>query len=216
MIEKVVLRDQVRQFLQKEMLKRNIAFGERLSLADIARQIDVSVTPIREALTQLEQAGIVTTIANRGFFVPRLSVQEAREIYPIIISLESMAVEQSLYSSRQLKRLHAVQADFEKAGNEEEAVKLDLRFHKILLENYENRIANRILDDLKVRVFFYELDYMSYGRHHQSSLGCHRQIIKCLETNNISNAVTLVRKNWEASLEFLVAYYSSKNSPTNV
>ena len=128
MIEKVVLRDQVRQFLQNEMLKRNIAFGERLSLADIARQIDVSVTPIREALTQLEQAGIVTTIANRGFFVPRLSVQEAGEIYPIISSLESMAVEQSPYSSRQLKRLRTVQTDFEKAGNEEEAVKLDLRF----------------------------------------------------------------------------------------
>ena len=210
MIEKIVLRDQVRQYLQREMLDRKITIGERLSLAEIARKINVSVTPVREALTQLEQAGIVMTIANRGFFVPPLSVEEALQIYPVIISLETMAVSESGYSTDQIEELREIQLGFEKAKSREQLVRLDLEFHKALLKPFRNRIACRILKDLKVRVFLYELEYMDYIQNRQNSASCHRQIIRMLEKKHNTQAADLLKKNWEMSLRFLVEFYTEK------
>ncbi len=190
------------------MLDRKTTFGERLSLPDIAEKTGVSVTPIREALAQLEQAGVVSKVANRGFFVPHLSVTEAQDIYPIIISLETMAIRQSKFSPAQIQRLEQIQSKFEKARSKERAVKYDLQFHETLLENFNNKIANRILADLKVRVFFYELDYMSNSESKKGSYDCHRQIISFLKKGKPEKAAILLQKNWEASLDFLIQYYN--------
>lgn len=211
MIQKIILRDQVREYLQQEMLNRKIGFGERLSLAKIARKINVSVTPIREALTQLEQAGIVNTIANRGFFVPPLSIKEAQEIYPIISQLECMAVQQSHYTASQLRKLEKIQTRFENAMDPEQFVKLDLQFHQTLIEGYDNSIANRILNDLKVRVFFYELEYMNKTNNRDSSAHCHRQIIEMLDNARIEEAVQLLKENWAVSLKFIKDNYTKES-----
>lgn len=203
MIEKIVLRDQVREYLQKEMIERNITFGEKLSLAEIARKIDVSVTPIREALTQLEQVGIVQTIANRGFFVPSLTYEEAKDIYPIIINLESMAVQASVFSDEQIAKLKTAQEAFEAATTNELAVKADLEFHKILIEGYKNNIASRILKDLKFRVFFYELEFMNHADEKQQSFAYHRQMIEQALLGKTDKVAKLLEENWQSSLHLI-------------
>ncbi|MDN5202457.1 GntR family transcriptional regulator [Fulvivirgaceae bacterium BMA10] len=203
MIQKITLRDQVRKYLQQEMLDRNITFGERISLAEIARKIEVSVTPIREALTQLEQAGIVSMIANRGFFVPELTIREANEIYPIIMNLECMGLMQSEYASSDFKDLMQIQSDFRNANNKEEAVKQDLHFHETLLRNYQNDTAKRILTDLKIRVFFYELEYMNHHGNIEKSAVAHDDLMKSLKRKDIQQALNLLKENWEVSLKFL-------------
>ena len=73
MIQKYIFRDAIKDVLLNFMLENSIKPGERISLAAIAKKLDVSVTPIREALTQLSETGIVTYKANRGFFVTELS-----------------------------------------------------------------------------------------------------------------------------------------------
>lgn len=212
MIQKITLRDQVRAYLQQEMLDRKIKYGERLSLAEIARKIDVSVTPIREALTQLAQVGIVRNIANRGFFVPQLSIKEAREIYPVIASLEIMAMQDCKYTTSQIKKLKKIQTDFSQATNQEQAVKLDLQFHQALIEPYDNSVAERILSDLKVRVFFYELEYMDDLSNHQESVDGHQLIIDSLEKGEVDQAVLFLKENWAVSLDFIKMQYAQNTN----
>ena len=198
-----MLRDQVREYLQQEMIERNISFGERLSLAEIARKIDVSVTPIREALTQLEQVGIVKKITNRGFFVPSLSDEEAKDIYPIISNLEAMAVRASVFTDEQVNRLKTTQEAFENATTNELAVKADLEFHKTLIEGYKNNIASRILRDLKFRVFFYELEFMNHADEKEQSFVYHRQIIEQVSLKNTDRVAKLLEENWLTSLALI-------------
>jgi DNA-binding GntR family transcriptional regulator len=66
--------------------------GEPLRQDAIARQFSVSAIPVREAFRQLESEGWVTTEPNRGVSVSLQSADEAREIYEIRASLESLAV----------------------------------------------------------------------------------------------------------------------------
>ncbi|TMU56624.1 GntR family transcriptional regulator [Flagellimonas algicola] len=211
MLQKIILRDQIGSWLQEQLLSGSLQNGEKLSLVDISKDLEVSVTPIREALSQLSRAGIVETIPNRGFFVPALSAKEAQDIYPAIYALEKLALEQSKLDSELLIRLKQIQTKFENAISNEEAARFDLEFHEILISNYENRVTANILRDLKIRVFFYELEYMN-SKNHKKSSETHLKIIQALEVGNKSKAYRLLQQNWETSAEFIEKHYAKNSS----
>ena len=77
------------QQLQSGQLKVN----KTVNLAKLARDMNVSVTPIREALTQLEHVGIIKAMVNRGFVVAELELQEAKDLYTTVADLEVLALE---------------------------------------------------------------------------------------------------------------------------
>ncbi len=203
MLVKITLRDQVRKYLQELMWSKKLNLADRLSLADISRELQVSVTPVREALTQLEQSGIVEAIPNRGFFIPSLSVQEASEIYPIIAHLESLAVKSATYPDKQIKKLKSIQKKFKSFTEAENLVELDLQFHEALVEPFENNTVKRILADLKIRLFFYELTYMRSNNYFQNSTAQHDQIITLLAKGKTSKAAKITLKNWYIGLDFI-------------
>lgn len=207
MIQKIVLRDQVRAYLCDQMLQKKLTFGNRLSLPEIADKINVSVTPIREALTQLQQSGIVDLIPNRGFFLPHLSAKEASEIYPLISSLECLALENSTCSAKQIAKLEDLNDKISTASSIEKVVKIDLEFHQTLVENYDNTTVKQILNDVKVRVFFYELEYMQQEGSVSTSISDHLSIIQALKRNNVSEAISELKMNWQTSENFITTTY---------
>ncbi|MGW9685317.1 GntR family transcriptional regulator [Flagellimonas sp. 2504JD1-5] len=213
MIGTISLRDQISHWLQEQMLNGKIKSGQKLSLAELSRDIEVSVTPIREALVQLVRTGIVRNISNRGFYIPQLSSKEAKSIYPAIYALEKLAIEQSQISYSQITTLASIQSEFEKAPTREDAVRLDLQFHNSLTCSYENEVIHNILNDLKVRVFFYELKYMENSKNHQKSVEAHYSILQALIDKNIKKTTSLLQKNWETSAKFIEKLYQSEYAP---
>lgn len=212
MIETISLREQISHWLQEQMLHGKVKSGQKLSLAELSRDIAVSVTPIREALVQLVRSGIVRNIPNRGFYIPQLSSKEAQSIYPAIYALEKLALEQSDISPGQITTLASIQSEFEKASTKQEAVRLDLQFHDVLVRNYDNEVIRNILKDLKVRVFFYELQYMDHPKNHQKSIHAHYAILNSLMDKNLTKAATLLQENWETSANFIDNHYNTETS----
>ena len=87
-----VLRDRVKAHLLESIHHGEIQFGHSLNLAALSRKLGVSVTPIREALSQLEQCGIVKAIPNRGFIIPEFSIQEAKNLFSTLAELQVLAL----------------------------------------------------------------------------------------------------------------------------
>jgi len=209
MISKISLRDQVKIYLQNQMLNGNISFNERISLPAVAKELDVSVTPIREALTQLEQSKIVVAIPNRGFFLPALNKKEAVEIYPIIAQLEHMAISQSTYSDKDILALEKIQRAIDKATSPMKIVTKDLKFHEVLLQNFENTILKQIVADLKVRVFLYEFHYMKVSELSELSANYHQNIIQHLKKGNSKKAANLIKESWLTSIDFIINQFDN-------
>jgi DNA-binding GntR family transcriptional regulator len=203
MIIKTSYRDQVREHLQNQMLAGNLHAGQTLSLAGLARELEVSVTPIREALTQLEQAKIITSIPNRGFIISEIEAKEAKDIYELIANLESLALENSTFSAKDLEDLENAQKRFGGARTAIERVKADLGFHEILTRNYDNSFAQQIIRDLKTRIFFYEKSYMEDADFTDVSDDQHLEIIELLKTGEQKNAAEIIKKNWLIILKFI-------------
>src|SRR5688572_24496804 len=77
------------------ILNGELLDGSRIVESSLCDQLGVSRTPLREALFRLEQEGLVRQDLARGFSVMPLSAREVREIYPIIWTLEVLALELS-------------------------------------------------------------------------------------------------------------------------
>src|SRR5690625_5952809 len=79
-IRRQILRDEVAELLLQRLLEARWAPGSRLSIDGLARDLEVSPTPVREAMVSLERSGLVEYVALRGYVVaPMLDVEQDRK-----------------------------------------------------------------------------------------------------------------------------------------
>lgn len=202
-LKKTIFKNEVKKILLDHILTGNIKPGERISLPAIARELELSVTPIREALTQLSETGMVIYIANRGFFVMELSLKEANELYDLMAVLEGNAVKNSSYSTKQIQELRAINSEFVKANNTLDMMNYDRLFHQKLIETYNNESAVKIIENLRVRISLY--DYALWNENQKMlSIAMHEKILSLLASDDIASAVIVVEDNWTQGVQNII------------
>jgi len=203
MIIKINLRDQVRDYLLVEMITGKLKTGKTINLAALSRDLNVSVTPIREALTQLQQAHIIKAVPNRGFIIAELDVKEAEDLYGLVANLEVMAIENSEFNDEDIVKLRNQHQVFENAQDAISRIQADLEFHRLLTKGYENDLALQILNDLKTRIFFYEKAFTNDDSFYNKSDNQHDSIIAAIADDNVPTASLLLKMNWMLILNYV-------------
>lgn len=214
MLKRTSLRDQVRGTIINEVIEGNYQPGKKIVLASIAKKLDVSTTPIREAFTQLEHEGFLKVEPNRGFYITPLELDDASELYPIIWTLESLAMELTKdYSHAQIKALWDINERLSNSRNDpSEAVKYDTAWHSMLTCKCGNEILINKLKEFKRRAELYEFYFMKDSNQIPSSLGTHETIIKNIEAKDLTIAAKNLKGHWETSLTFLCEWLSKTES----
>ncbi len=203
MLKKLIFKDEVKEILLEQIQRGTLKPGSRISLPNVAEKLEVSVTPIREALTQLSETGIVNYIPNRGFFVMELSTADAKEIYDLMGVLESEALQNAAYGSQQLEELQEINNNFVKATNAREMLEFDRMFHEKLIENYSNNYARGIIDQLRVRISLYDYAFWNETQK-KESIEIHENIIAYLKNDDITSAVKILKHNWSIGIPFII------------
>src|SRR6516164_2754414 len=134
LIAKKPLREDVHALIRERIVKGELLPGNRLQDVQLAAALGVSRTPVREALLRLEREGLVESDPNRGFFVAPLSRKEVLETYPIVWSLECLALDScEPLTPPQVKALRQINAEMAAAtGDPLRRQELDLRWHQTL------------------------------------------------------------------------------------
>lgn len=196
-----LLRDEVYDYLREAIDSGRLAPGQRLRDADLASELEVSRTPVREALRRLEDEGLVETWANRWTRVAPLDLGEAARLYPLIGAIERLAVlEAGEYSDDRLAALKDTNVRLDTAVRDHDpvsATRADDEFHQLLVAGWENPDAIRILDDLKRRLQRY-FDGSLLAEH---SIGEHRAVLDALLGGDRRSAAEAIEENWRNSLE---------------
>lgn len=203
MKSKIILRDQVREHLLDEMTHGKLEPGKTINLAALARKLDVSVTPIREALTQLQQSMLIKAIPNRGFIIAELNYMEAKDLYELVADLEVLALENSVFEASSIQALKQTQIKFKNAKDTLSRIHAKLEFHNILTQHYKNALAHQILTDLKTRIIFYERAFMSDDSIYAKSDNQHDGIISAIEDDNVPTAALILKMNWMLILDYI-------------
>jgi DNA-binding GntR family transcriptional regulator len=144
--------------LKKRIINSELPPGYQLLEKELADQLGMSRTPLREALIRLENEGLVEILPRRGVRISLISPHDMREIYQILTSLETTAVEliasQNLGpDSPELAGLEARIDAMSEALNRDDLVawaKADVEFHQMILDCCGNKrlaaIANAVSD----------------------------------------------------------------------
>lgn len=136
-IQRKSLRSEIHDSLRNAIVKGVFKPGERIVESQIARSMGVSQAPVREALRELEQAGLVVSYPSRGAYVRKLTMKDIQEIYSLRAVLERFAVQLRIeeYEDEDFAKLESfVDGMVEGARNEdtEAFVEQDFEFHSYI------------------------------------------------------------------------------------
>ena len=204
-IERTFVRQEAYVKLRDWILDGTFAPGMQLRDKELATQLGVSRTPIREALLRLEEEGLVHTKPNRATLVTQIDVQDAYNLYSIVWSLEILAVQQALGSIRQEHIEMMIDANERllqrmKAGDHMGSLETDYAFHSVYIKVAENKELEHIIDGCKTKLKRLDLYYFDQIKDAALSYGEHQQIIEAFKQKDLSQAIKAVENNWKNSL----------------
>lgn len=181
-LKPVSLRNRIVEIIRQAITSGDLSPGDRIVELRLAKQLGVGNTAVREALFELERAGLVTRIPNKGSFITKTTLEDAQQIFQVRKVLEALAVELAvqhmspayldmLQGMVDSMRAAAEASDFERFYHN------DLEFHRVLWQLSQNRYLAGSLETLVVPLFAYFLirtrqDYKvdllgSAQRHHE-------------------------------------------------
>jgi DNA-binding GntR family transcriptional regulator len=150
-LQKKSLKDEVFDLLHQRIVAGSYAPGEWLRQEEIASQLGVSQTPVREALDQLVSVGLAERVPYRGARVPEWSAQEIVDAYVARLILESAAARMAALniSSEQLRSLQEIVKQTEMLTRLEDMPNhrwLNKRFHLLIAEASGNLLLSRLYE----------------------------------------------------------------------
>jgi DNA-binding GntR family transcriptional regulator len=150
------LRAHVVRMLSADILAGKYKPGDRLNESQIARELNISRIPVREALSQLQEQGLVQNRERRGMFVTHIGPEEVAQISSlrIILETEALHLARARMTPEIMARLDNLVAQMDIwDGTLLEAAALDLEFHRVLWKASGNPYLERALNALMVPLF---------------------------------------------------------------
>ncbi|MCW8860339.1 MAG: GntR family transcriptional regulator [Deltaproteobacteria bacterium] len=204
-INRFSMREEVYSTLLGWIMEGELRPGEKLLDKDLAEKMGVSRTPVREALRRLEDKELVESSANRWTRVAEISLEEPEMIYPILWTLEELAVAQALenLTVEDFHRMETANAALEKALIESDPVsasRADSQFHDVYIERSHNHFLIAILQDLKIRYRRIEVAYFEGSACAMDSVAEHKLILEAFRSGELLRIQSMIRTNWQSSL----------------
>ena len=169
--------------LQRDILTGKYRPGEKLTEQNLCKEYGVSRTPIREALRQLEECGLVENILNRGCFVIGLSRQEFEDMFDLRKAYEIQAVKWAIerITDDEMDRLEETFEFMEfytMRGDLDKMLVINAGFHQVIYEASHNRMLQKTLMSYQTFLKYQGLNSV-YGPNYLATvLEEHRAIFK--------------------------------------
>src|SRR5262249_47317337 len=194
-----------------------IASGElgrdRLKEVELARQLGVSRTPLREALLILESEGLVVSEVNKGFRVAALSEARVRELYPILGALEGLCVREGGEHLRaRIGELRAVNAALRTSRTRARRHALDLKFHELLRDGCPNRSLVELVRRLWLQAQRFDGAADRGMADPAGSLRDHVAITDAIARGDFAGAAQRLEAHWRRGIEVVVRWLRARSA----
>jgi DNA-binding GntR family transcriptional regulator len=201
------LHEQTYQALRTAILSGELAAGERLIETQLADMLNVSRTPVREALCQLQRENLVTADPHHGLRVATLSIADAADLYDCRIALEQLSVAGACQNATpaQVQQLEAIVLQAEsttllRSGEltNYQLLYADCQFHRLLAQSSANSWLVTLLDSVFDKMILVRLRTMEYNPGVLEIRNEHRRIYQAVIEQNAAAAS-------QAMIEHLIA-----------
>ncbi len=212
------LSDQVYDHLRQRMNQGDLLPGSTINIGEIATQLGISKTPLRDALIHLELEGFVTILPRRGVKVNELTIEDVKNAYDSIGLVESFITEESIdkISSAHIQRLEDLNgkmlADIENE-NFTHLFENNLKFHNVYLDVSTNEMLKGFILPIKHRL--YDFPRQNYIKEWElRNCAEHAEFITHLKNGDGARAGAILKDtHWSFNVQkdFIYAFYQEQN-----
>lgn len=205
LISRSLLRENAYRSILDAIVDGTLAPGERLNDVELAQWLGVSRTPVREALTRLEETGLVQTRPGRYTIVSPLDADIARAAQTVTAAMHELAVRQAVarLSTGEIEAMRAANARFAtalRADDVDAAIAADDEFHGIAVNASANPVLSAVIEQYTPVLRRMErLRFSSLGG--RASVALHDRIVALCEAGDAEGAAAAARDNWLALSE---------------
>jgi DNA-binding GntR family transcriptional regulator len=184
-----------------------IAPGERIAIDTVARQLGISQTPIREALSQLEAEKLVSKMPNVGYRAsPQMSREEVQDLYALRLLVEPYAAGRAAekMDDESLALLQEIDADMRAVaeGGERDLARFaeaDAKLHRLIATGSGNRLIAETIERLHAHLQIFRSLYSTNAP--EEAAAEHQRIIEALLAHDAVAAEDAVREHLQRSKE---------------
>jgi DNA-binding GntR family transcriptional regulator len=204
-LEKRLYREDTYQTLKNWIVEGTLLPLEKLRDVELAEQLGVSRTPIREALRRLEDEGLIETKTNAWTRVAGVDATLARRVYPILRVLEPLALELGFakLSKAKLKVMRSLNKTVGQhlaQHNAKQAALEDTALHRLWTHGCDNPELLTIIENLKTNHIRLEIHYWTDTPKNNQSILEHDSIIAALEQQDLNAAKHELEAHWIRAL----------------
>lgn len=208
------LTDKAHNQIKEWVVRYHLKPGARLHVSDLAHALQMSQTPVREALSMLEKEHLIERQPQKGFRVSALSMQGVEDLYDLRIALEVLAARQAAMrmtpsGRNRIARLLAEVGRLMKNGNKQRILELEQDFHLIILEASGNKplaeMGRAILDRIWIiqNINLLTTDHLS-DAHPQ-----HLNVLEAIKNGDSQKAAMLMHRHLTFAKEFVLSRLKS-------
>ncbi|KAA0118581.1 GntR family transcriptional regulator [Mycolicibacterium sp. P9-22] len=189
-----LLTESVHSALQELIFSGELQPGSPLSVPALAARLNVSRTPVREAVQQLIYEGLATHTRNAGARVTLLDEEAVKSVFDVREVLDGLAAQNAtLNASRatveQLRKMVQVQREMlDESADRFRDAKLDLEFHTLIRDTARNRPLSDALARLDGQAHLYRSDMWTAELNRRLAVGEHERIVAAIEAGDAEGA----------------------------
>jgi DNA-binding GntR family transcriptional regulator len=214
------LREIVFETLRDAIITGKLSPGERLMEIQLAEEMGVSRTPVREAIRKLELESFVVMVPRKGAYVAGVSIKDIADVFEVRAALEGLAA--SLAAERiteeeldQLERSIVSINEVSDGKNIDKVVENDTDFHDLLYRAARNEKLIGIITNLKEQIQRFRATSLAVTGRTKIAVEEHKQIVEALSERDTELAGELARQHIEnAENVMLAALKKAKGSET--
>ncbi len=214
------LREVVCETLREAIINGVLNPGERLMEIQLAEELGVSRTPVREAIRKLELEGFVVMVPRRGTYVADLSIKDINEVFEVRTALDVLAA--GLAAERiteeeleQMERLLVQIGEYIDNGDLDKIVEVDSQFHDILYRASRNDRLVGIINNLREQLTRFRSISMSYPGRLKNTLEEHARLVEALAQRNVELVQQVAIEHMENSEQTLLLDLAQRRNGPN-
>lgn len=202
LLKNKTLREEVVDFLRLRILRGEIKPGERIVESEVANYFNISRGPVREAVRQLEQEGLLAYQRNKGCLVKVLSPDEAWEIYLLRSNLESLSVKvcNGIIGKEYIRRMKKAAMDMEFYVQEfdiENIIEADHTFHSQIIKASKMSRLLELWSSMNGTSFAIFHTVVNTNRDHIKIISeKHLKLLEVIEEGNIEKSMKEIERHY--------------------
>lgn len=187
------IKEQVYEIIKDKILSGELKSGEWLQESKLADSLNVSRSPVREALKELVGEGLLENIPNKGVFVKTLNIKDIYNIFEFREVMEKYAVKKSieLLSDEYIKELDEIYLELKEAfdkGDLNEYIKIDTKLHYFLFKMCDNEMINDVVNNVFPLLQPFRIISLSSKGRFDESFDEHKGLIDGIKESDFDKA----------------------------